>query len=99
MTLRMLTSARFAQIALVALLAAACGGDDDEADLVGENACLQYGTAGVIYDPGTPGVGGAPEIPTGFAAKKTAFSRSFMVVAANPLATKAGCEVLKKGGT
>ncbi len=99
MTLRMFPSARFAQIALVALLAAACGGDDDEADLVGENACLQYGTAGAIYDPGTPGVGGAPEIPTGFAEKKTAFSRSFMVVAANPLATKAGCEVLKKGGT
>jgi gamma-glutamyltranspeptidase/glutathione hydrolase len=94
----MLTRTRFAQVALLALLAAACGGDD-YVDEVAENACLQYGTTGAVYDPGTPGVGGAPEIPTGFAAKQTAFSRSYMVVAANPLATKAGCEVLKKGGT
>ena len=98
MTLRTLTRSRTGQIALLALLAAACGGNDD-GDPVGENACLQYSTTGAVYDPGTPGVGGAPEIPTGFATKQTAFSRSFMVVAANPLATKAGCEVLKKGGT
>ena len=98
MSVRLLTRSRLAQLGLVALLAAACGGNDD-ADPVGENACLQYSTEGALYDPGTPGANGAPEIPTGFATKKTAFSRSFMVVAANPLATKAGCEVLKKGGS
>ena len=98
MALRMLTGSRLTQLGLLALLATACGGNDD-ADTVAENACLQYGTTGAVYDPGTPGVGGAPEIPTGFAAKQTAFSRSYMVVAANPLATKAGCEVLKKGGS
>ena len=92
------TKSRLAQLGLVALLVAACGGNDD-GDPVAENACLQTSAAGAIYDPGTPGANGAPEIPTGFATKKTAFSRSFMVVAANPLATKAGCEVLKKGGT
>ena len=92
------TRSRLAQLGLVALLVAACGGNDDS-DPVRENACLQYSAAGAVYDPGTPGANGAPEIPTGFASKKTAFSRSFMVVAANPLATKAGCEVLKKGGT
>jgi gamma-glutamyltranspeptidase/glutathione hydrolase len=83
-----------------ALLLAACGGgSDDPVDEVGQNACLQYSTSGAIYDPGTPGLNGAPEIATGFASKKVAYSRSFMVVAANPLATKAGCEVLKKGGS
>ncbi|MEY3252529.1 MAG: gamma-glutamyltransferase [Pseudomonadota bacterium] len=96
--LRTITTTRVAQLGLVALLLAACGGDDP-VDLVAENACLQYGTEGAVYNPGTPGVGGAPEIPTGFAAKKVAFSRSFMVVAANPLATKAGCDVLRRGGT
>jgi gamma-glutamyltranspeptidase / glutathione hydrolase len=80
------------------MLLSACGSDDDS-DTVGENACLQYSASGALYDPGTPGANGAPEIATGFASKKTAYSRSFMVVAANPLATKAGCEVLKKGGT
>ncbi len=83
-----------------ALLLAACGNDDEDfVDSVGDNACLQYSATGAVYNPGTPGENGAPEIPTGFAAKKTAYSRSFMVVAANPLATKAGCEVLKAGGS
>ena len=83
-----------------ALLLTACGGGNDgPVDEVGQNACLQYSTSGASYDPGTPGLNGAPEIASGFASKKTAYSRSFMVVAANPLATKAGCEVLKKGGS
>ena len=98
MTLPVKTRTRAVQLGLLTVLLAACGGSDDS-DPVGDNACLQYGTAGAVYDPGTPGANGAPEIATGFASKKTAFSRSFMVVAANPLATKAGCDVLKKGGT
>jgi gamma-glutamyltranspeptidase/glutathione hydrolase len=65
------------------------------------------------YNPGTPwGCSDtdddAPEIPTGAVRPGTPGAggaegrheaRSFMVVAANPLATKAGCEVLKKGGS
>ncbi len=71
-----------------ALLLVACGGGhDDPVDEIGQNACLQYSTSGAVYDHGTPGLNGAPEIATGFASKKVAFSRSFMVVAANPLAT------------
>ncbi len=101
--LRFKPSPRFACSTLgAALLLAACGGGDDHhdrPDTVGQNACLQYGTSGAVYDPGTPGLNGAPEIATGFASKKAAYSRSFMVVAANPLATKAGCEVLRKGGS
>jgi gamma-glutamyltranspeptidase/glutathione hydrolase len=85
-------------VCLSLALLAACG-SDDAPDTVGENACLQYSTTGAVYDPGTPGANGAPEIATGFASKKVAYSRSFMVVAANPLATKAGCDVLNKGGS
>lgn len=90
---------RVLQALLAFTLLAGCGSDDDFVDTVGDNACLQYSSTGSVYNPGTPGESGAPEIPTGFAAKKVAYSRSFMVVAANPLATKAGCDVLNAGGT
>jgi gamma-glutamyltranspeptidase / glutathione hydrolase len=90
---------RFTLVALGALWVTGCGSDDQFVDTVGDNACLQYGASGAVFNPGTPGENGAPEIATGFASKKTAYSRSFMVVAANPLATKAGCDVLKAGGS
>ncbi len=94
------TASRALQVSLVAALAAGCGGNDDDfVDTIADNACLQYSASGSVYNPGTPGENGAPEIPTGFASRQTAFSRSYMVVAANPLATKAGCEVLKAGGS
>ncbi|WP_234413787.1 gamma-glutamyltransferase family protein [Ideonella sp. A 288] len=76
---------------------AGCGGSDS--DTVADNACLQVSATGQVYNPGTPGENGAPEIPTGFASKTAVTARSFMVVAANPLATKAGCDILKRGGT
>jgi len=80
-------------LSLVAL--AGCGTSDS----IEDNACLQSTPTGEIYDPGTPGEQGAPEIPTGFASKRVATAKSYMVVAANPLASKAGCEVLRKGGS
>jgi gamma-glutamyltranspeptidase/glutathione hydrolase len=93
-------TSRGLQAALALLLLGACSVDEDEfVDTVGDNACLQYSTSGATYHPGTPGENGAPEIATGFASKKVAYSRSFMVVANNPLATKAGCDVLKAGGS
>lgn len=93
-----LTLSRLLQMLLAGTLLAACGGGDP-VDTIAENACLQVSSTGSVYNPGTPGENGAPEIPTGFASKKVAFSRSYMVVANNPLATKAGCDVLNKGGT
>jgi gamma-glutamyltranspeptidase / glutathione hydrolase len=98
-TLRARPMLRVMQVLFGVLLLAACHDDDDDTDLVAQNACLQVAASGAVYDPGTPGQGGAPEIPTGFATKKTAYSRSYMVVAANPLATKAGCDILKRGGS
>ena len=99
MTIRLKTWPLVGVALASAALLVACGNSDDPADVVADNACLQYGTAGAVYDPGTPGANGAPEIATGFAAKKAAYSRSYMVVAANPLAAKAGCDILKAGGT
>jgi len=66
---------------------------------VADGACLQMSPRGQVYSPGTPGANGAPEIATGFASRPAATARSFMVVAANPLAAKAGCDMLNKGGT
>ncbi len=86
---------RLSPLMLGALVLAGCGGDDE----VSANACLQVSPTGQVYNPGTPGANGAPEIPTGFASKSAVTARSIMVVAANPLATKAGCDVLKKGGS
>lgn len=82
-------------VAAATTLLASCGGGDN----VAENACLQASPTGALYDPGKPGENGAPEIATGFASKTVATARSFMVVANNPLATKAGCEVLRRGGS
>ena len=97
---RWLRKTRWLHVPLALTMLAACGSDDDDfIDTVAENACLQYGAAGAVYNPGTPGENGAPEIATGFASKKVAFARSYMVVANNPLATKAGCDVLKAGGS
>ena len=87
----------FRLLLLPLALLAACGGGD--VDPVAENACLQVSATGAVYNPGTPGESGAPEIATGFAAKAAVTARSFMVVANNPLASKAGCDVLKKGGS
>ncbi len=50
----------------------ACGNDDDDIDEVAHNACLQYSASGAVYNPGTPGQAGAPEIATGIATKKVA---------------------------
>ena len=86
----------FRLLLLPLALLAACGGNDDP---IADNACLQVSSTGAVYNPGTPGENGAPEIATGFASKVVATARSFMVVANNPLATKAGCDILKKGGS
>jgi gamma-glutamyltranspeptidase/glutathione hydrolase len=88
-----------AALLLGAALMSGCGSDDDGPDTISENACLQVTGGGTVYNPGTPGEGGAPEIPTGFVTRQAQFARSYMVVAANPLATKAGCDILKAGGS
>lgn len=84
----------------VALLAAAalwgCGGGDD-----GMQACLQASASGgVVVGSGLPGDPAVPEPQSGYkTGKKPVSALSYMAVTANPLASQAGCEVLRDGGT
>ena len=61
------------------------------------DACTQTGTTPTDtgYDVGP---GGAPEISTGFSAKRLVVARSIMAVTANPIASRAACDVLRRGG-
>ncbi len=83
-----------------ALLLAACGGGDDD-DLVARTPCEATVNGGsVVVGSGLPGDPAAPEPASGYRLGKTVVhSASYMVVSANPLATKAGCDVLRDGGS
>jgi gamma-glutamyltranspeptidase / glutathione hydrolase len=84
----------------LALLLSGCGGSDS-IDPVAEGACKTSTADGtVVVGSGLPGDPAAPEPSSGYRLGKTVVeTRSYMVVTANPLASKAGCEVLKAGGT
>lgn len=56
-------------------------------------------TGSVTVGSGVPGDPSAPEPSSGFRAKNLTSAKTYMVVAANPYASKAGCEVLKNGGS
>ena len=64
-------------------------------------ACLKSANnGGVSVGSGLPGDPSIPEKSSGYKlGKKVVTSATFMVVTANPRATKAGCEVLSAGGT
>ena len=83
--------------AAVALALVGCGGGDDPAD----TACAVTSTSGsVVVGSGLPGDPAAPEPASGYrTGYKPVYSKNYMVVTANPLASKAGCDVLKAGGT
>ena len=83
---------------LLAALLAACGGSSD---LVVSTACeAPTGTSSVVVGSGLPGDPALPEPSSGYRlGMKPVLSKSYMVVTANPLATKAGCDVLKSGGS
>ena len=91
--------AQLLTLATASLAMAACGSDDDET--IAANACTMItDTGSVVVGSGQPGDPAAPEPASGFRLGKTAVTaRNVLVATANPLATKAGCEVLKQGGT
>ncbi|QHI98727.1 gamma-glutamyltransferase [Xylophilus rhododendri] len=54
----------------------------------------------VVVGSGAAGDPSLPEAASGYrVGLKTAYSKTFMVSSANPLASKAGCDVLKAGGS
>ncbi|MBC7717883.1 MAG: gamma-glutamyltransferase family protein, partial [Pseudorhodobacter sp.] len=79
---------------------AACGGSGDDA--VASTSCLQTTSSGgaVVVGSGLPGDPSLPEPSSGYkVGAKPVSSKNYMVVTANPLASQAGCEVLKQGGS
>ncbi|MFT7401742.1 MAG: gamma-glutamyltranspeptidase/glutathione hydrolase, partial [Hydrogenophaga sp.] len=81
----------------VALLSA-CGGSSD---LVVSTACeAPSGTSSVVVGSGLPGDPALPEPSSGYRLGiQPVLAKSYMVVTANPLASKAGCDVLRAGGS
>ncbi len=93
-------------VALVALALTACGGDDDGID--GPNpdttadscSVLASNGSAVVVGSGVAGDPAAPEPSSGYRlGYKAKYSSKYMVVANTPLATKAGCDILRAGGT
>ncbi len=82
---------------LAALLVAACGGSNDPVS----TACEAPASTGtVVVGSGLPGDPALPEPSSGFRLGMTSvLAKQYMVVTANPLATKAGCDVLRSGGS
>ncbi len=85
------------------LFLASCGGGDDDPPVVDASAqeCQAItDTGSVVVGSGLPGDPAAPEPASGYRlGKKVVTTKTYMVVTANPYASRAGCDVLKAGGT
>ena len=98
---------KLAPLALAAFLASCGGSDSDDATealIVDNNAhscqILADDGTNVTVGSGVAGDPAAPEAASGYRlGYKAKYSNSYMVVANTPLASKAGCEVLKAGGS
>lgn len=89
-------------LACAALLLGTIGNPSDAMALpTGEDTqCAQVNDTGsVVVGSGLPGDPSAPEPASGYRTKNLVTAKTYMVVSANPYASKAGCEVLKKGGS
>jgi gamma-glutamyltranspeptidase/glutathione hydrolase len=82
------------------VLLAGCGGSDDDSTDASASECQAITDAGsVVVGSGLPGDPAAPELASGYrTGKKAVSAKTYMVVTANPLASKAGCDVLRAGG-
>ena len=83
---------------------AACGGSDSptpDTTVAGNTPCTQTTSSGsVVVGSGIPGDPAIPEPASGYKlGAKPLYAKNYMVVTANPLASQAGCDVLKQGGS
>ena len=93
---RLLSTAALATAACGSLFIYGCGGSSDG----GFADCAQLlDGSSVTVGSGLAGDPSAPEPASGYRAKNLVTARSYMVVTANPFASKAGCEIIKRGGT
>ncbi|MCR6474908.1 gamma-glutamyltransferase [Variovorax sp. ZS18.2.2] len=87
--------------ALVAAIVAINAANDAAAAAEAAKGCL-IGDSGtpVVVGSGDPGDPAAPEPASGYVlGHKLVYAKNYMVVANHPLATRAGCDVLKAGGS
>ena len=86
-----------------AALLASCGGSSSNLVVdTDPNSCTIKGSNGgsVVVGSGVSGDPAAPEKASGYRLGMTAkYSSKYMAIANTPLATKAGCDILKAGGT
>ncbi len=105
--IRLLPTLSILAVTLAALGLHGCGSDDAVVATPPpvvvappDTSCAVLTDAGsVVVGSGVPGDPSAPEPSSGFRAKNLTSAKTYMVVAANPYASKAGCEVLKNGGS
>ena len=87
--------------ALIAAIVAANAANEAAAAAEAAKGCL-IGESGspVVVGSGNPGDPAAPEPASGYVlGHKLVYAKNYMVVANHPLATRAGCDVLKAGGS
>ncbi|MDQ0032634.1 gamma-glutamyltranspeptidase/glutathione hydrolase [Variovorax boronicumulans] len=87
--------------ALIAAIVAANAANEAAAAAEAAEGCL-IGDSGspVVVGSGNPGDPAAPEPASGYVlGHKLVYAKNYMVVANHPLATRAGCDVLKAGGS
>ncbi|CAM3905604.1 gamma-glutamyltransferase [Paracidovorax anthurii] len=95
----------YSAVLTAALLAlAGCGGSGGGGTATSvsqDSACAVVSDSGAVtVGSGLPGDPAAPEPASGYRVGKTSvYARQYMVSTANPLASRAGCEVLRKGGS
>lgn len=96
------TAVATATTLVLALALTGCGGSDPVEPVAADTACRVSTSSGGSVTVGS-GVAGDPALPepsSGFRLGGAAVrSGQYMVVTANPLASKAGCEVLRQGGS
>jgi gamma-glutamyltranspeptidase/glutathione hydrolase len=84
------------------LLLWSCGGNggDDPTPVATSECQALTDTGSVVVGSGLAGDPAAPEPASGYRLdKKVVYAKTYMVVTANPYASKAGCDILKAGGT
>ena len=88
-------------LAAIAAINAITAANQPPAAAAPDNGCLTpTGNAPVVVGSGDPGDPAAPEAASGYApGHKLVYARTYMVVANHPLATRAGCDILKAGGS
>jgi len=87
--------------ALVTAIAAINAANAAAAEAEAAKGCLiGDGGSPVVVGSGNPGDPAAPEPASGYVlGHKLVYAKNYMVVANHPLATRAGCDVLKAGGS